>query len=95
LQVPRDDVVSLLARMLDLDRPTVRAGVARMFGQPADLDAELARFGGELLDLAARDADAFRSAIAQPSDPAAISRGTGELRGDASSTLSARLAREP
>lgn len=93
LQAPSDDVVSLLARMLDLERAVVREGLARMLGAPADLDAELARYGGELLDLAARDADAFRAALSPPSDPAAISRGSRAVRAGASPTLAARLAR--
>lgn len=88
---PRDDVVSLIARMLDVDRATVRAGVARLLGEPADLDAELDRYGAELMDLAARDPASFAATLTRPPDALAPAREA--LRANASATLAARLAR--
>ena len=44
---PRDDTVNLMARTLDREPAEVRAGLQRMLGQPADLEAELKRFGPE------------------------------------------------
>lgn len=89
---PGDDPVALLARMLDQKPDEVRAGVARLLRSPADLDAELRRYGPELLDLAARDPDAFRAAIApRPRDALLPPEQMHAVGGRASRALSARM----
>jgi hypothetical protein len=63
---PKDDTVALLSRMFDRDPASVRDGLHRILGAPADFDAELNRYGPELLELAARDPDAFLRALDPP-----------------------------
>lgn len=91
---PRDDTVRLLSRTLDLDPEEVRAGLQRMLGQPDDLDAVLGRYGGELLDLAMRDPEAFGQAL-RPQRPDALQASTSALRPKASRALAARLQGAP
>lgn len=87
---PQDGTVSLLSRTFDRDPEQVRAGLRRMLGDPADLDAELERYGPELADLAMRDPDAFQRALAAP-DPSALQAPSAALRTQASRTLAAKM----
>ena len=83
----------MLARMLDRDAQQVRAGLQRLLNSPPDLDRELERFGAELLDIAARDPDAFRIALAPQPANALLAPTQIEAVSDlASRTLGARLA---
>lgn len=90
---PRDDTVNLMARTLDRDPAEVRTGLQRMLGQPADLDAELERFGPELMDLAMRDPDAFQRALEAPR-PGAL-QAPDAVKPNASRALSARMPGAP
>ena len=91
---PKDDTVSLLSRTLDRDPDAVRTGLQRMLGAPSDLDAELQRFGPELLDIAMRDPDAFRSALDAPSADA-LRAPAAALKPRASRALAARMQDAP
>lgn len=91
---PQDDTVHLLARTLDREPSDVRAGLQRMLGQPADLDAELKRYGAELLALAMRDPEAFQRALQAP-NPGALQAPAAELKPQASRALAARIAGAP
>ncbi|MBF6024099.1 S8 family peptidase [Lysobacter niastensis] len=91
---PRDDTVMLLSRMFDRDPAELRVGLNRLFGQPADLDAELQRYGGELLELAARDPEAFLLSL-QPPAPGALAPPSQPLKARSSRALSARLEAAP
>lgn len=91
---PRDDTITLLSRTLDRDPAELRAGLQRMLKQPADFDSALARFGPELLDLAARDSEAFLSAM-QPPQPGALQIPEAALKPRASRALIARMAGGP
>ena len=91
---PRDDAVQLLSRTLDVEADAVRRGLSRMLGTPDDLDAELARFGPELLDIAMRDPDAFRDSLQAPA-PGALAAPGAALRPRASRALNARIAGTP
>lgn len=91
---PRDDTVNLMARTLDRDPGEVRDGLSRMLGAPADLEAELARFGAELLDIAMRDPDAFGRALDAPTADA-LQAPAAALRPKASRALAARLRGAP
>lgn len=91
---PKDDAVSLLSRTLDREPGEVRAGLQRMLGSPADLDAELRRFGPELLDIAMRDPDAFRQALEAPA-PQALRAPVAALEPRASRALAARIRTTP
>ena len=94
LQAPRqDDTVNLMARTLDRDPAEVRAGLQRMLGQPADLAAELRRFGPELMDLAMRDPEGFRRALQAPRAGALQVADTVEPR--ASRALATRMTGTP
>lgn len=86
---PRDDTVALLSRMFDRDPARVRDGLSRMLGRPDDLDTQLQRFGGELLELAARDPEAFLTAL--DPEPGAFAPAARSLQSRASRTLAARL----
>lgn len=90
---PKDDTVSLLSRTLDRDPADLRAGLQRMLGQPADLDAELERFGPELLDLAMRDPEAFLRALEAPR-PGELQT-PNAVKPKASRALSARMSGTP
>lgn len=90
---PKDDTVNLMARTLDRDPAEVRTGLQRMLGQPVDLDAELSRYGPELMDLAMRDPEAFQRALDTPR-PDAL-QGPGALGPRASRALSARMSGAP
>jgi len=70
---PKDDVVTLLSRMFDRDPAAIREGLQRMFGESANFEAELQRYGAELLELAARDPDAFLRALEPPAPGALVS----------------------
>jgi hypothetical protein len=80
--------------MFDRDPVEVRRALSKLLGGPADLDAELERVGPELLDLAARNPGAFKSAISA-GDEAALSTArrlsVDQLRAAASRTLAARV----
>lgn len=91
---PRDDTLSLLSRTLDRDPSELRAGIDRMLKHPSDFDAALARFGPELLDLAARDSEAFLRAM-QPPQPGALQAPDAALKPQASRALNARMAGTP
>lgn len=65
-----DDPISILARMFDRDVASVRSAVNELLGRPADLDAELRQLGPELVDIAARNPDAFRGLL--PPQPGAM-----------------------
>lgn len=91
---PRDDAINLLSRTLDRDPAEVRAGLDRMLKHPADFDAALARFGPELLDLAARDSEAFLRAM-QPPQPGALQAPDAALKPRASRALNARMEGAP
>ncbi len=91
---PRDDTVNLLARTLDREPQAVRAGLQRMLGQPADFDAQLQRFGPELVDIAMRDPDAFRQALDAPR-PEALQAPAAALTPRASRALAARIRGAP
>lgn len=91
---PRDDTLNLIARTLDRDPAQVRDGLRRMLGQPADLDAELARFGPELTALAMRDADAFNRALDPPA-PGALAAPGAAIAPQASRTLAQRMRTAP
>ena len=90
---PKDDTVSVLSRTLDRDPGELRAGLSRLLHQPADLDAELDRFGAELLDLAMRDPDAFQRALEAPV-PGAL-QAPDALKPIASRALGARMQGTP
>ncbi|MET0809317.1 MAG: S8/S53 family peptidase [Pseudoxanthomonas sp.] len=90
---PRDDTVNLMARTLDRDPAEVRAGLQRLLGQPADLDAELERFGPELMDLAMRDPEGFQRTLQAPSPGALQAPDTVKPR--ASRALATRMAGTP
>ncbi|KAF1710903.1 S8 family peptidase [Pseudoxanthomonas sacheonensis] len=90
---PKDDTVSLLSRTLDRDPAELRAGLQRLLGQPADLEAELARFGPELLDLAMRDPEAFQRALEAPRPGQLQSPNT--VKPKASRALAARMPGTP
>ena len=87
---PRDDTIAILSRMFDLQPQVAREGVTRILGNPADLDAELRKYGPELLDLATRDPDNFQQALAPP-PPGALTRNPAvqPLKSRASRSLSA------
>ena len=91
---PKDDTVSLLSRTLDRDPAELRAGLQRLLGQPTDLNAELERFGPELLDLAMRDPEAFARAL-RPPQPGALQAPAAELKPKASRALGARMPGTP
>lgn len=91
---PRDDTVNLMARTLDRDPAAVRNGLSRMLGAPDDLDAELRRFGPELMDLAMRDPDAFGRALDAP-DPQALRAPGAALEPRSSRALAARMQDAP
>ncbi len=91
---PRDDTVDLLSRTLDRDPAEIREGVKRILNRPQDLDAALQRYGPELLDLAARDSDAFLRAM-QPPQPGALQAPNAALKPIASRALSARMDGAP
>lgn len=91
---PRDDTVNLMARAFDRDPGEVRAGLSRMLGAPADLDAALERFGPELMDIAMRDPEAFGRALDAP-DPAALQAPAAVIRPKASRALAARMQGAP
>lgn len=91
---PRDDTVDLLSRTLDRDPAEIRAGLQRMLKQPQDFDAELQRYGPELLDLAARDSEAFLRAM-QPPQPGALQAPDAALKPRASRALATRMEGTP
>lgn len=91
---PRDDTISLLSRTLDRDPGEIREGVKRLLHEPQDFDAALERFGPELLDLAARDSEAFLRAM-QPPQPGALQAPDAALKPQASRALSARMDGAP
>lgn len=96
---PKDDTVNLLARTLDREPNEVRGGLQRMLGAPADfdaehLDAELARFGPELIDIAMRDPDAFRQALDAPGTDA-LRAPAAALKPKASRALAAKMPGSP
>ncbi len=91
---PRDDTIDRLSRTLDRDPGELRAGLQRMLKQPTDFDAALARFGPELLDLAARDSEAFLRAM-QPPQPGALQIPEAALKPQASRALNARMEGAP
>ena len=64
-----------------------------MLGQPADLDAELERFGPELLDLAMRDPEAFLRVLEAPR-PGEL-QAPNAVKPKASRALSARMPGTP
>ena len=66
-----------------------------MFDQPADLDVELQRTGGELLELATRDPDNFARALQSPAPGALTTDAVAKVRARASRTLSAQLTVAP
>ncbi|MGH8027589.1 MAG: S8 family peptidase [Pseudoxanthomonas sp.] len=90
---PKDDTVSLLSRTLDRDPADLRAGLQRLLGQPADLEAELERFGPELLDLAMRDPEAFQRALEAPR-PGQL-QAPNTVKPKASRALAARMPGTP
>lgn len=90
---PKDDTVSLLSRTLDRDPAELRAGLQRLLGQPADLEAELARFGPELMDLAMRDPEAFQRALEAP-QPGQL-QAPNTVKPKASRALAARMPGTP
>ncbi len=92
---PRDGTVDLLARTLDREPAAVRAGLQRMLrAQPAALDAELRRYGPELLDIAMRDPDAFSRALDAP-NPGALQAPAAALKPQASRALALRIQGGP
>ncbi len=91
---PQDDTVHLLARTLDREPAEVRAGLQRMLGAAVDFDADLDRYGPELIDLAMRDPEAFERAL-QPPQPGALQAPAAALKPKASRTLGARLQAAP
>jgi subtilisin family serine protease len=86
----------LIARMLGRERQWTRTALGDLLGRPADLDAELARVGGELLDVAARDPRSFETLLetAAPGGPRSVERDAARaaLAPEMSRTLSARIA---
>jgi len=90
---PKDDTVSLMSRTLDREPADLRAGLQRMLGQPADLEAELKRFGPELLDLAMRDPEAFQRALEAP-QPGQL-QAPNTVKPKASRALAARMPGTP
>jgi len=90
---PKDDTVSLLSRTLDRDPADLRAGLQRLLGQPADLEAELKRFGPELMDLAMRDPEAFQLALEAPR-PGQL-QAPNTVKPKASRALAARMSGTP
>jgi hypothetical protein len=90
---PKDDTVSLLSRTLDRDPADLRAGLQRLLGQPADLEAELERFGPELLDLAMRDPEAFQRSLEAPR-PGQL-QAPNTVKPKASRALAARMPGTP
>jgi hypothetical protein len=90
---PKDDTVSLLSRTLDREPAELRAGLQRLLGQPADLEAELARFGPELMDLAMRDPEAFQRALEAP-QPGQL-QAPNTVKPKASRALAARMPGTP
>ncbi|MCL1634270.1 S8/S53 family peptidase [Luteimonas sp. SX5] len=91
---PRDDTIDLLSRTLDRDPADIREGVKRMLNQPQDLDAALQQYGPELLDLAARDSEAFVRAM-QPPQPGALQAPNAALKPIASRALIVRMDGAP
>lgn len=91
---PKDDTVNLLARTLDREPNEVRGGLQRMLGAPADFDAEVARFGPELIDIAMRDPDAFRQALDAPGTDA-LRAPAAALKPKASRALAAKMPGSP
>jgi len=91
---PRDDTVALLSRTLDRDPAEIRAGLQRMLKQPQDFDAALQRYGPELLDMAARDSEAFLRAL-EPPQPGALQAPDAALKPRASRALAARMEGAP
>lgn len=90
---PKDDTVSLLSRTLDRDPAELRAGLQRLLGQPADLEAELQRYGPELLDLAMRDPEDFQRALEAPR-PGQL-QPPNTVKPKASRALAARMSGTP
>lgn len=90
---PKDDTVSLLSRTLDRDPAELRTGLQRLLGQPADLEAELERFGPELLDLAMRDSEGFQRALETP-QPGQL-QASNTMKPKASRALAARMPGTP
>lgn len=90
---PKDDTISLLSRTLDRDPADLRAGLQRLLGQPADLEAELKRFGPELVDLAMRDPEAFQRALEAP-QPGQL-QAPNAVKPKASRALAARMPGTP
>ena len=90
---PKDDTVNLMARTLDREPAEVRAALQRLLGQPADLDAELERFGPELMDLAMRDPEGFQRTLAPP-QPGAL-QAPDTVKPKASRALATRMTGTP
>ena len=91
---PNDDTVQLLARTLDRDPAEVRTGLQRMLSQPVDLDAELERYGPELLDLAMRDPESFGQALQAP-NATQLQAPAAALKPQASRALASRIGGTP
>ena len=90
---PKDDTVSLLSRTLDRDPAELRAGLQRLLGNPPDLQAELERYGPELLDLAMRDPEGFQRSLAAP-QPGQL-QPPNTVKPKASRALAARMTGTP
>ena len=89
---PRDDTLTILARMFDRDVPAVRVAVARLLGNPPDLDRQLENLGPELVDIATRDPAAFRGLLGVAPTPEALSQPPAAALSDVRARASRRLA---
>lgn len=90
--------VVLLARTTGRSPADLREALRVMLGDPPDLDAQLDRWGPELLELALRDPEGFDRAIdaalrpaAEPTDPRPRAAARAQLSGVASESLRAAL----
>lgn len=68
-RLPGNGVVALIARMFDREPAAVRAALAGLLDQPADLDATLDTVGPELQELAVRDPERFLAMLDAAAEP--------------------------
>jgi hypothetical protein len=90
------DVVALIARMFGRDPAVVRESLVQLMGNSPDFEADLARVGGELLDLAARDPRTFEVLLdsVAAGQPRSMERAASmaRLQPQMSRTLAGKLA---